>query len=460
MNHFKHQLLTAIVLLASGGQSFAQTADRHAMERGARSAGYLSMETAVQSAAGQNATVRLAEMDERIAAAQYRQSDAVWLPQLSVGYQATATNNPLNAFGFLLQQQGVTQQSFDPNGLNSPGSAHNYATTVEARVPLVNLDAIFARKAARQQQEARRHQTAYTREYVAYETRKAYTQLQFAYAMRDILLGTLKDVKDMHRTVSNFLLEGLAQQSDVLNVQVQVSTVESALGRAESNIDNASEGLRLLMGGNMEQAGRYRVDSLTWAEDSLANDFVSETRGDLMAMLSALGAAKSAEQSSRMAFLPRLNAVVGYQWNNTKLMTFEHYSYMAGLSFSWTLFDGNRRSGKLREARIATQKVQQELSLLTDNSRLELNKTLRDLNDARREIRKHLTSVEHAAEALRILTNRQKEGLASTTNCLAAQAQLSQQRIALAKAVMDFNITRHHITLLTSSSTSSKTSSK
>ena len=429
MKHFK-QLLSAILLFSAGGQAMAQTAE------------YLSMEHAVTSAAERNSTVRLSALEERLAATQYRQTDAVWLPQLSVGYQGTVTNNPLNAFGFLLQQQGVTQQSFDPNGLNSPGSAHNYATTVEARVPVFNLDAVYARKAALHQQEMRKHQKAYTKDYIVFETRKAYTQLQFAYAMRDILRKTLEDVKTMHQTVSNFLAEGLAQQSDVLNVQVQVSTVESALARAESNIDNASDGLHLLMGEDLKEGIRYTVDTLKMSGNSDVANVVPETRSDLMAMRSALDAAKSMERSARMAFLPRANAFLNYQWNNSGLLKMKHDSYMAGLSLTWTLFDGNRRIGKLREAQVTALKVEQELSRLEDNSLLELNKTLRDLNDARMEIDKNQASVEHAAEALRILNNRQKEGLASTTDCLAAQAQLSQQRIALAKAVMDYNITK------------------
>lgn len=443
MKRIKPQILIGLLLLAFGKQTVAQTVT------------HLSKETAVQSATERNTTVKLSEMEQQMAAARLKQTDAVWLPQLKVGYQAIVTNNPLNAFGFLLQQQGVTQQSFDPNGLNSPGTAHNYATTVEARVPLLNLDAIFTRKGMRQQQDMRKHQTAYTREYVAFETRKAYTQLQFAYTLRDILRTTLNDVRAMHRKVSNFVAEGLAQQSDVLNVQVQVSTVESALARAESSIDNASEALHLLMGKDMNQAERYSVDSLQQMVHTASIGVLSPARGDLMAMRSALGAARSMEQSARMAFLPRLNAFANYQLNNSKLTAFKHDSYMAGVSLSWILFDGNRRTGKLHEARIAAQKVQQELGKLEDNSRMELDKSLRDLRDAQSEIAKHNASVNHAAEALRILLNRHKEGLASTTDCLAAQAQLSQQRIGLAKAVMDYNITQHHITLLTSQSTTS-----
>jgi hypothetical protein len=56
--------------------------------------------------------------------------------------------------------------------------------------------------------------------------------------------------------------------------------------------------------------------------------------------------------------------------------------------------------------------------------------------------------VEQATEALRILSDRYKEGLTRTTDLLAAQAQLSQQRLQLAQAVMSYNITTYYLNLL------------
>ena len=57
--------------------------------------------------------------------------------------------------------------------------------------------------------------------------------------------------------------------------------------------------------------------------------------------------------------------------------------------------------------------------------------------------------MQQATEALRITNNRYHEGLANTTDVLTAQAQLSQQRMALAQAVMEYNITTYYLRLLT-----------
>ena len=209
---------------------------------------HISVKDAVEIAVKNNNNVKISQLDEKVANANFHQTDAVFLPQVTVGYTALSTNNPLNAFGFLLQQESVTAMDFDPSKLNNPGARQNYSAQVEAKLPLLNMDMIYARKGAKAQEEVYKYKTERAKEYIEFEVRKAYTQLQMSYQARNILHKSLADVKQIHQSVSNFYNQGLVQKSDVLNAQVQVNTIETALAKAESNIQNASDGLRLLIG--------------------------------------------------------------------------------------------------------------------------------------------------------------------------------------------------------------------
>ena len=71
--------------------------------------------------------------------------------------------------------------------------------------------------------------------------RKAYTELQFAYQLKQILQGTLTDVLQIKGSVNNFYRQGLVQKSDVLNAEVQVNTVESTLSKPKAIIKIHSE---------------------------------------------------------------------------------------------------------------------------------------------------------------------------------------------------------------------------
>ena len=411
---------------------------------------YLTLNQALEISSKQNVAVQTAELDHRIAKADYHQTDAIFLPQVSLGYNAMVTNNPLNAFGFLLQQSGVQAQDFDPARLNHPGATRNYSANLEVQMPLVNVDMIYARKGARLQKETYKYKAQHTKNYVRFEVQKAYSQLQFAYLSKDILTSTLKDVEAIHQSVVNFYNQGLVQKSDVLNAEVQVNTIKTALAKAETAILTASEGLGILLGVDAEDNNKvYTTDSLVQKRQQLANTDFSMSRADIMAMQKAVDATRMMAKSSAMAFLPSINAFGNYQFNDSKIFRFNEDSYLLGISLNWKLFTGNSNRSKYRSAALKRDKMQKELSLYVDKSRMEVNKTNRDLLVLQTEIDRQELSVMQAAEALRILTDRFAEGLVSTTDLLLSQAQHSQQQLMLAQAVMSYNVTSYYQDFLT-----------
>ena len=134
--------------------------------------------------------------------------------------------------------------------------------------------------------------------------------------------------------------------------------------------------------------------------------------------------------------------------NDPKAFKFRNDSYLVGINLSWTIFSGNQNRSKIRSAKFQHNKQQEELNLHIQKEQFELNKTQRELADSQVEINKQKVSTQHAEEALRIMFNRHKEGLVSTTDLLMAQAQLSKQQLLLAQSVMTYNITVAHLNFL------------
>src|SRR5665647_3685569 len=62
----------------------------------------------IAQATTNNKNIQLAKMDEQIAASKYRETDAIFLPQVGLSYSAFSSNNPLNAFGFKLQEKSLS----------------------------------------------------------------------------------------------------------------------------------------------------------------------------------------------------------------------------------------------------------------------------------------------------------------------------------------------------------------
>lgn len=413
----------------------------------------LSLQQAIQEMLNNNSGIRQAKFDEGIANANYKQTDAIFLPQVGVSYSAMTTNDPLNAFGFKLQQRSITANDFNPDLLNQPDRTSNFLAKVEVQQPLVNIDMLYMRKGAQLQTQVYRYKTERTKEYLIFEVQKAYLQLQLAYNGVRVVEESLQNVKSVYTFTDNYFKQGLLQKSDLLNVQVKVTTVESNLAKAQSNVKNASDYLSLLMG--QQPTTIYKtVDETQMATQSLDKTLkISGSRLDFMAMNKAIDAYGMMIKSSKMSYLPKLNAFGNYQYNDRQLTGFGANSYFAGLQLSWDVFKGNKTKNTITVQTLERDKLSEQLAQQRDQSQLELNKAYRDLADASFEIEQNQLAIEQASESLRILKNRYQQGLVNTTDVLMAQTQLSQQEFALAQAKFTFGVTNFYIQFLTSTST-------
>ena len=250
----------------------------------------LTLDEAIKATLNNNKSVQLAKLDESIAASNYKQTEAIYLPQVGFSYTGMSTNNPLNAFGFKLQQKSITQNDFNPALLNSPGATSDFTTKLELQQPLVNLDLLYKRKAAAKQTELYQYKTQRTKEYLTFEVQKAYLQLQLAYDAKKVLEEALQTTKSVYTFTDNHFKQGLIQKSDLLNAQVQVTTVATNLAKANSNISNASDYLSLLMGQPDEVIYLVENGFAGNASESDTSKKVKASRADFLAMQKAIEA--------------------------------------------------------------------------------------------------------------------------------------------------------------------------
>ncbi len=411
----------------------------------------LTLQDALDATLKNNAKILLAKLDGEKAAAKFNQTNAVFLPQINLSYTAMVTNNPLNAFGFKLQQQSITSSDFNPQVLNNPSATQNYMTKAEFSQPLVNMDMIYQRKAAGQEVDVYSYKTKRTKEYLAFEVQKAFAQLQLSHQSVAVLTEAQHTVNSIFEATKNRFEKGFLQKSDVLLVQVQVATIENNLAEAKSNVRNASDYISLLMGSKSRPL--YTVEPLNKVDqiDKIESK-IPENRADFKAMESALSAQEMMIQSGKMSFLPKLNAFGNYMFNDKQAFGFGANAYLLGAQFSWNLFAGTAQHYKVTEQKIEHSRIEQQLSYQKEQSQLELNKMFRQLQDAAFALKQHEVSVNQASEALRILENRFQQGLVSTNDLLQSQTTLSEQKLRQTETLFKYQTTLAYIQFLTSTS--------
>lgn len=397
-----------------------------------------------------NLQLKIQDQEFKSAMADFKQSNALFLPDVSVSHTGISTTNPLMAFGSKLNQEILTPSDFNPALLNNPEVTTNFATKIQVLQPLVNLDGVFGRQAAKSKMEAMKLQSERTKEYLELETGKAFMQLQLAYKAVNVLEKAALTADANLKLVDNYFKQGLLQKTDVLSVQVRVNEIKNQVQLAKSNVRNASDYLAFLMqedlNGKVYRPTEELENSISIAE---TNSGLTDTRKDIMAMMKSTDAYEAVLKSAKMNFLPRLNAFGTYELYDNKLFGTEAKGYLVGVQLSWNVFDGYKSIGKRQKALADYQRAEAASNQYKAQSQLELNKTSRQLNDAGHKVSLAKLALEQSQEAYRIRNNRFKQGLEKTSDLLGSETQMFQKELEYLQAVFEYNFTQQYLTFLT-----------
>ncbi|MCB4797840.1 TolC family protein [Neotamlana laminarinivorans] len=395
-----------------------------------------------------NAAIKISQEEFYKARADYRQTNAVFLPNISASHTGISTTNPLMAFGSKLNQEILTANDFNPALLNNPDQIENFATKLEVQQPLINADGIYERKAAKAKMEAMALKTKRTKDYINFEVHNAYMQLQLAYKAVSVLEKALEAAISNKNLADNSFKQGYLQRADVLNVEVRVTEVKNKLHQAKSNVQNASNYLSFLM--DTQDFVVYKPsDTLSIISKSTETNSILKNRSDIKAMELANNAFKALNMADKMAFLPRLSAFGSYELYDDNFFKREANGYIVGAQLSWDIFQGSKRFGKAQKSKAEYAQSKLKYNQYISKSKLELNKAKRMLIDAENKLNLSELALKQSRESLRIRTNRFKEGLEKTSDLLMEETQYAQKQLEYYQTIYEYNYALAYVNFLT-----------
>jgi outer membrane protein TolC len=411
----------------------------------------LSVEEALRRARTESFPVRRADAEVDAATARRRQTLGLFLPQITASERGVATTDPVNAFGLTLKQERFTQQDFAVDALNTPDRVDHFGTQVEVRQPLLNLDGLFERRAAGDAARAAARQRERTRATVAFRVKKGYYGLLLAerrVAVIDSALDAARATRDQAQALYE---EGIINRADQLAAAVRVSALESRRTEAVAARRTAADRLRFLIGIE-DDVAIAPTDTLALEDTTLAPvsvRAVNRRRSDMQALRLRTDAARETVRARWLAFVPTLNARGTSGWYDDTPFGTRGRSWTAGVSLSWSLFEGYQQIGRAQQAEAELQRAEIALQQQSLQNEVAINAACRDLEAARERIEQARRAVEQAEESLRIRADRYAEGMARTTDLLQAEATLAERRLAALQALYDHNVAVYRLELLT-----------
>ena len=400
----------------------------------------LSLSEALNLADENNLNTKSAEARLEAAKASYKMTNSVFLPGLSVSHTGISTNDPLSSFGFKLKQEIVQQVDFNPANLNDPDNIKNYSTRLELQQPILNLDGIYARKAAKNQLDAMSLQANRVKENIRFEVKKAYYLLELAESSVNVLEQSVKVAEDALKLTKDNEKQGFAKYADVLEATVRLDERKNQLLEAKNQLKSANEFLAHLLGLELTETIET-TDSLIqppvqfYVDHNIVN---IENRSDIKAYQKQIEAGENMVRSQKMKFIPRLNAFGSYEWNDHKLLGTAANNYMVGASLSWNIFSGYKNAGAVQKANAQLNEARLNYQDYLSQSQIQLNSTKRNVELKYSRIKSSKLAKEQAQESLRIRTDRYRQGLEKTTDLLMAETLASQKKLEYIQSIYNY----------------------
>lgn len=409
----------------------------------------ISLDEVLQKVEKNNYAIKISKEDYNAAKADFNQTNAIFLPNITISHTAITTTNPLMAFGSKLNQEILTQADFNPALLNDPGDVKNFTTKIEIQQPIFNADRLFMRKVAKAKMNAVELQSVRTKDYTKLEVTKAYMQLQVAYKAVEVLEKAKEAALENKKMADNNFKQGYMQKADVLSVEVHLTEVENQLLSAKSSVQNASDYLQFLMGAQNSTVLKPSSELKAELDLAIYNANLSQNRADIDAMQQSTEAYDNMHKANKMSYLPSLNAFGSYEMYDDQLFGTDAKGYLVGAQLSWNVFDGYKRIGKIQKSKAELDKAEISLEQYKNQSNLDFNTAKRQLKDAENKLMLTNLASEQSKEALRIRTNRFEQGLEKTSDLLISETQYLQKQLEYLQTVFNYNFTKAYVEFLT-----------
>lgn len=406
----------------------------------------LTLEQAVRHALSRHPRVKAARYRLEAGDAGVQAARAPRYPQVNLAEKFNRTNNPMWAFGTLLNQESITQEDFDPDRLNDPDAVNNFNTSISLSWELFSGGRTRAGiDAARQHQKIALVALRQIRQEVIAGTAKAYMGLLLAKENLEVIAQAVETARAHVAFIESRYEEGFVVKSDLLRAKVRLSRLEQEHLTAQSRRLTARAALNAAMGdpdNPLIEAATPLVleekpeDSLEeWIEKAQSNHPDLERLG-VREVLAETQIAKA-----KAGHWPSVHLVGAYDWD-TESFSDVGDSYTVGAVARLNLYSGGgTRAGvlaagaALKEAREMKEATRLRITLKTRQAYYEAQSAFKRIAVAR-------SALEQAEEGLRIVENRYRNGLLPLVSLLDAEMARREARVSHFRALHDYQVAR------------------
>ncbi len=402
----------------------------------------LTLQQAIETARANNPQILESVANATAAQEAHREARLSRLPTFELREVALRTDSPADTFGLKLMQEKFSFPDFVASDPNAPEPVTNFATEIQASVPLYTGGRITAGIGqAAQMADASVAMRARTGEAVEFMVAGAYMNLLLADRFVE-LAQKARDTTARHvEQAQAYFDAGMIVESDLLQARVQMARMEESLISARNNASLARAGLNRAMG--VDQSRAYELDpSLPpaagdWKSVDDAIAAAAEYRQDLRAVAAKVNAASLAITRARGEYLPEVALVGKVAINDDRVFGGNGRSYTVMALARWNFWNWGQTQARVARSRNEHAAALEAQRGYGQQVEFEVRQAWQGVEDARARSEVASAAVASAEKALAILEARFEQGVAKVTDLLDAETMLNEARARAVQAGFD-----------------------
>ncbi|HDT11349.1 MAG TPA: TolC family protein, partial [bacterium] len=325
------------------------------------------------------------------------------------------------------------QNVIEENG-NSGITIHekqSYKVSATIIQPLASLYGVYhSHNSALKMKKAAEYDTMKIKQELQKEIAKLYFGMLSATEMVKSFDAAIDQIEKTEFITEALINEGRVEPNALLRLKVQRSDFEKGKLSVLKTIENSKMVLNMLMNRDIDAPFKpvwnysdfqSKVKDIVSAKNQ--NDTLSyvEDNPEIKSLKEKVEASISYKHSAISSFLPELNLVLNYDFQEGFGDMQPQNQFYAGIHFNWNIWEWGSGYYKIRATETQSAKMKLSLALLKSKTIVEIGQLKNNLETSLAEVENAELQTKYAKESFRIEEELYRSGNSSTTDLLQAQ---------------------------------------
>jgi outer membrane protein len=295
-------------------------------------------------------------------------------------------------------------------------------------------------EAAKYLQQATQLDAEHERQQVQLNATNAFINLYKSKAVVELVKENLASSQQRVKDLTNMEKNGLLARNDLMKAELQQSNIELSLLDAENNWKLSNVSMDLLLGlpvtTTIETDANFNATATLTPVENFEQDAI-QNRKDIAALALRTKAAGVAVKSVNAEKYPSVALTGGYIAANIPGFVTITNAVNIGIGIQYNLGSLWKNKAKVEQARSREKQLEISEGMLSDAVRLQVHQSYEQYLLAHKKIEVYQKAIDQATENFRIVNNKYKNSLATTTEVLDADVALLQTKLNYANAKAD-----------------------